>query len=477
MNRHRNRAAENLSENDNQVPSPRVGGDLRRLWQSPDIERTLVSYAVRSTSAHVEMLSETGIVDESTARRVIEALEKVAVEINSGNPPLSEGDIDGFAGVERRLKELVGDACRIIRLGNSRSDQWATDVRMWLRDACGQTGERLIRLRETLIKLAERDFELTMPGYVHMQHGGPIFLSQWWMTNESRFSRDYNRLGDLNKRLNLLPLGSSERTQTDERIDRLRVARQLGFDGLIENHLDAVSDRDYLVEFASFAALAALHVSQLSSELIVWSTQEFGFLRWPKTFTFRGQTISQKRIFELLEVLRSRPASMAGRLSELHVTFKGLPISYGQDIEEALPALFDVVHNLNFLLELVDTVVFICQFDESRMKESASPDVASSMQAIDFLIERDVARDKAVRTVEALIGYCRDRRKQLIDLTMNEWTQFSPAFNEEIYDRLKNDEYDLLGSANGAHMHATLFHSISRAQDVLSQDREMLPGG
>ena len=231
-----------------------------------------------------------------------------------GKPVLESNDIDIHAAIHRRLHHIVGDMADVVRIAKSHNDQIATDIRLWLRDATIDIFSRLCDVRFLLLQLAQRDLEAVMPGYTHMQPAMPILLAHWWLANETRLRRDFSRLVDFYKRMNALPLGACQLAGTNQPIDRQLVAQYLGFDSVMENSLDAVSDRDYLIEFSSAAALIGVHLSQMSSELLLWSTQEFAFVRLPRAFVFRSQSMPQKRNPELLEILRSRPSVLNGRL-------------------------------------------------------------------------------------------------------------------------------------------------------------------
>src|SRR5262249_7482528 len=207
------------------------------------------------------------------------------------------------------------------------------------------------------------------------------------------------------------------------------VGRDVGFDAVMDNSLDAVSDRDFVVEFAGFASLAGVHVSQLSSELMLWDTQEFGFVRLRKPFVFRSRGVPQKRNPELLEMLRARPAVIQGRLSAFLGQLNNLPMGYSQDLQESLPGLFDTVEALRTLLELATLLLPALEFDAEKMKEMASADLTNTANAVDYLVARGIVQDKAAKIVGSLVKYCKERHKYLADLALSEWQQFSPAFD------------------------------------------------
>ena len=439
---------------------------FRRFWQSPEVERTLLCADIESNIAHVRMLGETGIVEKQVSADVIAGLEQIRKEMASGIPVLQNEDVDIHSAIHRRLGDIVGDMADTVRIAKSHNDQIATDIRLWLRDVTVDIYGLLIEVRYKLLQLAERDMDVVMPGYTHMQPAVPILLAHWWLANETRLARDFSRLTDFYKRMNVLPLGACALAGTTQPINRQLVAEYLHFDGVMENSLDAVSDRDYLIEFASAASMIGIHLSQMSSELLLWSTQEFAFVRLPRSFVFRSQSMPQKRNPELLEILRSRPSVLNGRLTEFLNQLKGLTISYSQDLQECLPGLLDVVQNIKFILELTDVLLPAFKFDTVRMQKLATADMTNAGHAIDYLVERDVPPDKAMKYVDQILDYCRERSKALPDLTLNEWIQFTPAFNDDIYNyvSVENavDSRISYGGTGGVQVQESLVRALER---------------
>lgn len=448
----------------------------RRFWHNPEIEEALLSYDLECTKAHVRMLGDTGIVDKVAVGNVLNALETLKAELADGKSYLAPEDIDIHTGMERRLGELVGESAQIVRIAKSRNDQIATDIRLWLREAIGEVFHQLLQLRRALIELAERDLSVVIPGYTHMQPAQPILLSHWWLGNEARFKRDFDRLLDMWPRLNVLPLGANVLAGTVEPIDRKLVAQYLRFDDVIENSLDAVSDRDYLVEFGSFASLFGIHLSQMSSDLLLWATQEFGFIKLQRRFVFRTQKLPFKKNPELLEVLRSRPAVFYGRLMEFISQLKALPSGYSQDLQECLPGLFDMVENLKLTLDLGAALLRGIDIDEKRMREVACADFMNWTNAVEYLISHGVEEDHAQRVVENLSNYCKTRNKYLSDLALSEWQQFSPAFEADVYDYVTMEESVGAFCSFGGSSKDQVELALARAKDALSMDEKRLPG-
>ncbi len=448
---------------------------IRRFWQNPRVEQALLSHDIESTVAHVRMLGLTGIINTSEAETVVEGLEQIRRELAEGQVFLKPDDLDIHVALERRLEQVAGEVAQVVRVAKSRNDQIATDVRLWLRDAVFDIFVHLCELRQIFLGLAQRDLGTVMPGYTHMQPAMPILLSHWWLAHEARFRRDFGRLIDLYGRLNCLPLGAGMLAGMSQPIDREMVARSLGFDLVIDNSLDAVSDRDFLVEFACFASLVGVHVSQLSSELLLWATQEIAFVRIRAPFVFRSRGVPQKRNPELVEILRARPAAIQGRLAAFLAQLNNLPMGYCQDLQELLPGLFDVVDTLRLLLELPTVLLPALEFDAEKMKDMASADLTNAANAVDFLLVRGVAQDKAAKTVESLVKYCQQRHKYLADLALSEWQQFSPAFDKEIYDHVTIEESVGSQTSLGGTDPVRVAEALDRARQALESDRLRLP--
>jgi argininosuccinate lyase len=313
-----------------------------------------------------------------------------------------------------------------------------------------------------------------MPGYTHMQPAEAILLSHWWLAGEARFCRDYSRLTDAYKRLNMLPLGANVMAGTREPIDRRMVAISLGFDDVIENSLDAVTDRDYLIEFGSFASLVGVHLSQLGGELLLWVTQEFAFARIPQHMLIESHTLHLKRNPEILEVLRARPALIFGRLMEFMTQLKGITIGFSQDLQECVPGVFEIVETLKILLDLAIGMLPGLEFDQNRMREVACADLVNVSNALDYLLNHGVEREIAGRAVEHLAHYCRTRHKYLSDLALSEWQQYSPAFEADIYDYIAMEESVGAFCSYGGSSKGQVEMAMARSKGHLQKDMAQL---
>ncbi len=447
---------------------------FRRFLDKPAVESRLLLCALASTTAHVEMLRQTGIVEKESAAAILNALAQLTREERAGNHFLLPVDGDVYEAIDRRLRESIGDDVVLLRKAKSKNDQTATDLRLYLRAEVLKLAQLLLDLRKLLIDLATRDIEVVMPGYTHMQPAEAILLSHWWLMNECRFARDFSRLLELFTRINFLPLGACVMAGSREPIDRDFVARKLGFDGVIQNSLDAVTDRDYQIEFAATASLLGLHLSQLGSELLLWATQEYAFITLPRHLLVHSHTMPFKRNPELLEVLRARPSLIFGRLMEFITELKAVPTGFSQDLQESIPGIADVAETLRLLLELAAGILPGIEPDQLRMKEVACADLVNVGNALDYLLERGVEKNIAVRSLEHLSTYCRTRNKYLSDLSLNEWQRYSPAFEMDIYEHISMEDSIGAYCSFGGSSTEQVELALTRAREALQKDEQRL---
>lgn len=465
--------SENLDANRPRLPE--AVDQIRRFWLTPEVEESFRDHSLVSSIAHVRMLGKTGIVPQAVAEKVEEALAQILKECNEKLCLLTSIDADINQSITRRLTELVGELAPVVEVARSANDHTAVNLRLYLRQNVLEMFAKLLKIRSILLALARRDIDAPMPGHTHMQPATPILLAHWWLACEGRMARDFDRLIDFYKRLNVSPMGACSLGGSSKPIDRNMVAAELGFDGVLENTIDATSDRDFVIEFAAFAAISGVHLSQMASELLIWSTQEFGFVRLPRSLTIKSPNMPHKRNAELLELLRSRSGLFSGRLSEFLTELKGLPVSYTGDLKECMPGLVDVVENLRFVLEVASTLLPAFKFDLKRMLELAHADLTNSTLAVDYLVDRGTDQEKAREVVEALGDYCKKRHKKFSDMTLSEWQTFSPAFEGDIYNFLQvEDSIESLNSQGGTSTQAVM-SSMDKAEALLKTDLERVP--
>ena len=373
---------------------------IRKFWHPLSVENALAPYQIASSLAYVQVLMHMGELSQDEAARLTEGLRQIYRELLSGTSFLNDNDPDIYTGLARRLSELCGETAGCISRRSS-VESLALDVRLWVRDRLVSAFRGLIELRQVLLRLAAEHEEVLMPGHAHLQPTRPQLLSLFFMGSESRLHRDFNRMEELFERLNMLPKSIGGDAQLEREFDYDVLSRLLKFQGT--THVAFAGDGDYLLEFASLAAITGVHLSQLASELLIWSSHEFGYVRLPRAFVFREQRFPARRNPEILEALRSRSALFAGRLAELLSIMKGIPLGYSHEANEALPAVLDVVTNLDFVLELSSVVLPALVFDTKKMSDAAQLDLENRGNVIDYLIEKDFPQEKATAIVEHLL--------------------------------------------------------------------------
>jgi len=381
---------------------------------------------IRASIAHVHGLERAKLLVAKEAREIVRGLEAVGDEIRSGRFAAQPGDEDVHMAVERRLTEIVGAVGGKVHTGRSRNDQVATDLRLWLRDEIDAVREDVATLMRALLERARRDRDVVVPGYTHLQRAQPVLLAHHWLAYAEMLSRDRERLADVRKRVNVMPLGAGALAGTGFRIDRATVARELGFDGVTENSLDAVSDRDFVVEFLAAASLIAMHLSRLGEEIVLWSTEEFGFLTLSDAFATGSSMMPQKKNPDVAELVRGRTGRVYGALVAVLTTLKGLPLSYNRDLQEDKPPLFAAARSLRECLVVLARMLPAVRVEAERMRGAAGG-FSLATELADFLVEKGLPFREAHAVVGRIVRQCLDDGRSLESLRNEELVAFSPA--------------------------------------------------
>ena len=393
---------------------------------------------IRGSVAHVHALERAGLLTPREAGRIVRGLGRVRKEFRDGKFRAKPSDEDVHMAVERRLTEMVGPVGGKVHTGRSRNDQVATDVRLWLRDQIDAAAAELIDLERALLRRARADIDVVVPGYTHLQRAQPVLLSHHWLAYAEMLERDRERLADTRKRTNVLPLGSGALSGAGFRLNRKAVARELGFEGVSENSLDAVSDRDFIVEFLSAAALIAMHLSRLCEEIVLWSSEEFGFLELPDAFATGSSMMPQKKNPDVAELVRGRTGKIYGALVTILTTLKGLPLAYNRDLQEDKPPLFEAARTLRACLAILARMLPKLRVDARRMREAAGG-FSLATELADYLVERGLPFRQAHDVVGRLVGFCVENERELTSLTAAELRQFSDLFDAGARRRLSVD--------------------------------------
>ncbi len=398
----------------------------KRLWQA-DITGSL---------AHAEMLAEQGIIPAQDFQAIRKGMAQITSEIESGAFEWKLALEDVHLNIEARLTQLVGDAGKRLHTGRSRNDQVATDVRLWLRGEIDLIIGLLADLQKALVAIADRNVDVILPGFTHLQVAQPISFGHHMLAYVEMFSRDAARMADVRKRVNQLPLGAAALAGTSYPLDRERVARTLGMEGVCQNSLDAVSDRDFAIEFTAAATLAMVHISRLSEELVLWMSQSFGFIDIADRFCTGSSIMPQKKNPDVPELARGKAGRVVGHLMGLITLMKGQPLAYNKDNQEDKEPLFDTVDTLKDTLRIFAEMVGGITVKPEAMERAALRGYATATDLADYLVKKGLPFRDAHETVAHAVKTAITLGVDLSELPLDTLRQFNPHIAEDVYDVL-----------------------------------------
>ncbi len=405
---------------------------VEQFTASLPVDRRLYKHDILGSIAHCQALHEAGLLSEQEAEQIRAGLNAIEEEIANNRFAFLPTDEDIHMAIERRLIEQLGPVGAKLHTARSRNDQIALDLRLYLREE-NTTIMGLIRaLQQTLVQQAKTHLGIPMPGYTHLQRAQPVLLSHHWLAYHEMLGRDYGRFNDGLKRALCLPLGSGALAGTNYPIRRARLAELLGFPAVTANSLDAVSDRDFVVEFLAAAALLMVHLSRLGEELVLWSSEEFGFIELPESFCTGSSMMPQKKNPDVAELVRGKSGRVIGALVALLTIMKGLPLAYNRDLQEDKPPLFDAVDTVKavlvVLLRLLPSII-ICR---SRLEQIAADGFLLATDLADYLVLKGVPFRQAHTLVGQVVRYALERKKSLNALSSAEWRRFSKHFSPDL---------------------------------------------
>ncbi|HUP91509.1 MAG TPA: argininosuccinate lyase [Solimonas sp.] len=409
---------------------------VERFSESVSFDRRLYRQDIAGSIAHARMLAKIGVLSTQDAERIASGLERIRTDIESGAFEWSEALEDVHMNIEARLTDLVGDAGKRLHTGRSRNDQVATDLRLYVRDAIDALVAQIDRLGATLLDLAEANAATVMPGFTHLQIAQPVSFGHHMLAWREQLLRDRGRLLDCRKRANVLPLGSAALAGTVYPIDRHFVAKQLGFDDITENSMDAVSDRDFAIEFCSAGALILVHLSRWSEELVLWSTPMFGFVTLPDRFCTGSSIMPQKKNPDVPELVRGKAGRVVGNLTALLVLMKAQPLAYNRDNQEDKPPLFDTVDTVGACLAIYAEMLPHIQVNAAACRAAAAKGFSTATDLADYLVGKGLAFRDAHHAVGAAVAYAVSKGCDLPELSLEELRRFAPLVAEDVYPRI-----------------------------------------
>lgn len=413
---------------------------VEQLGQSVTFDARLAPWDIRASIAHARMLGRQGIIPSAEAKRIISGLQSIAKQVESGKFSFDPALEDVHTNIEAALVRLIGDAGKRLHTGRSRNDQIATDVRLWMRDQIDALVEKLRDLQEALVVFAETHIEVMLPGCTHLQHAQPVLLAHHMLAYFEMFVRDRQRFLEVRRRVNVMPLGSAALAGTPYPIDRASVAQELGFESVTINSMDAVSDRDYAIEFCSAGAITMMHLSRLCEELILWATPEFGYIEIGDAFTTGSSIMPQKKNPDVAELVRGKSGRVFGDLMSLLTMMKGLPLTYNRDMQEDKEPLFDASDTVQLCVGVIARMMPTIRVNSNAMLDALGEGFLEATDVADYLAERGVPFREAHEIVGRIVLYCAKVGKRLPDLTSEEFKNFSNVFSSDIHRRLDPGE-------------------------------------
>jgi argininosuccinate lyase len=399
-------------------------------------DQRLYQYDVEGSMAHCRMLARQGLISEEEADILIQGLSEILREIERGAFVFNDTQEDVHMAIEQRLIEKVGEVGGRLHTGRSRNDQVALDIRLFLRDEIKGTDEDLRDLQQSLVVQAKKNLGAIMPGFTHLQHAQPVLFSHHLMAYYEMFRRDRQRLEDCLQRVNVSPLGSAALAGTSLPIDSALTAELLDFPAVSRNSIDAVSDRDFIIEFIAAAALVMMHLSRMCEELILWSSTEFGYLEISESFCTGSSIMPQKKNPDVAELVRGKSGRVYGHLMSLLTMMKGLPLAYNRDLQEDKEPLFDTIDTVRQSLRILARLWENLSVNQERMEEMATTGYTMATDVAEYLVGHGISFRQAHQTVGKIVRYCLEQGKELQELTLQELRGFTKVISEDIIDLL-----------------------------------------
>ena len=426
---------------------------------------------IEGSLAHTEMLSKQGIITEEERDAITEGLQAIRADVKAGRLAITSEYEDVHSFVEANLIDRIGDAGKKLHTGRSRNDQVALDMRLYTRNNVELVDERLEALLSTILHVMEENIDTIMPGFTHLQKAQPLTLAHHMGAYFEMFKRDRLRLSDIYKRMNYCPLGSGALAGTTYPLDRAYTAELLGFAGPTENSMDGVSDRDYLIEFLSALSTIMMHLSRFSEEFILWNSNEYQFIEIDDAYSTGSSIMPQKKNPDIAELVRGKTGRVYGALMSLLTTMKGIPLAYNKDMQEDKELSFDAFDTVIDCLTLFNGMLATTVFKKDRMEASARGGFTNATDAADYLVGKGVPFRDAHGIIGRLVLYCIDKGCAIDDLSIQEFKDICPAFEEDIYEAISMDTCVNKRLTTGAPGRAAMEQEIASARGFLQEHR------
>ena len=440
-----------------------------RFTGSLAFDRRLWPWDITGSVAWAKALGRAGLLTASERDTIVRGLDAVREELATGTFPFRPELEDIHTNVERRLHDLVGDVAGKLHTGRSRNDQIALDERLYLKDVAARVAEGLRRVQEALVARAAETVEAPLPGYTHLQRAQPVVLAHHLLAYVFMLQRDRERFRDARARADVLPLGAAALAGTAFPIDREALAQDLGFAAVSPNSLDAVSDRDYVLEFLAAGALAGMHFSRLAADLTLWATAEFGFVEFSDAFATGSSIMPQKKNPDVAELIRGKSGRLYGNLVAVLTTMKGLPLAYNSDMQEDKEPFFDSVDTLEAILGVLPPLLAALTFRTDRMRRAAGEHFSTATDLADYLVKKGVPFRQAHEVVGRLVRYALDEGKTLEDLTLPELRRFSPLIDGDVKDAITVEASIRARAVTGGTAPAAVRRTLALARALIAR--------
>jgi len=441
---------------------------VKRYTASVDFDKRLAVFDIQGSLAHSKMLGAQGIISQEDVAKISQGLNEILQEIQAGQFEWRLDLEDVHLNIEKRLTDKIGDAGKRLHTGRSRNDQVSTDVRLWLRAVSDDVILGIRKLQTSIVDLAEEHFDTAMPGFTHLQVAQPVTFGHHLLAYFEMLQRDAARFADARKRINRLPLGAAALAGTSYPINREMVAKELGFDGVCENSLDAVSDRDFAIEFTAAAALVMTHLSRFSEELILWSSPRFAFVDIADRFCTGSSIMPQKKNPDVPELVRGKTGRVTGHLMALLTLMKSQPLAYNKDNQEDKEPLFDTADTLLVTLEIYADMLRGIKVNKEAMRNAATEGFATATDLADYLVKKGAPFRDAHEVVALAVRHAVDKGCDLSDLSLAELQKFSPQIAEDVYQVLTLEGSLASRDHIGGTAPAQVKQAIARARKHLS---------
>lgn len=430
-------------------------------------DKNLIDQDIQGSIAHATMLAEQNIINQHEAEQIIQGLKEIQQDYYNDNLELSESLEDIHLNIEHALIQKIGQVGGKLHTGRSRNDQVATDMHLYAKQHVHEIIELVKSLQQAIIKIADEHVDTIMPGYTHLQRAQPISFAHHVMTYFWMLERDKSRFNDSIKRIDMSPLGAAALSGTTHPIDRHRTQELLGFDNLYENSLDAVSDRDYIVETLHNISLTMVHLSRFSEEIIFWSSSEANFVTLSDSFSTGSSIMPQKKNPDMAELIRGKVGRTTGHLMSMLMTLKGLPLAYNKDMQEDKEGLFDAVHTIKGSLRIFEGMISTMTVNEERLHETVHQDFSNATELADYLVEQNIPFREAHEIVGKIVLWCIQNNKYLLDVPLEHYKSYNDKIDNNVYDYLKPENCLNRRKSYGSTGQEAVYHQIKVAKQLL----------